>query len=79
MTKFINAANIATAKQEKKETIFKKYLGAKGWEISQDKPEEYAKVVYLGKCCVDGDMFACTTNLGAIVIYKGTKGDEFND
>ena len=80
MTDFINAANIATAKEERKETVFNQVLCSnRGWRDVNAKPQKYEKVLYLGKCKVDGDMFACTTDLGAIVIFKGTKGDEFND
>jgi hypothetical protein len=59
-------------------TVFTHYLATdRGWVYSICRPKEYYKVVYLGKCPVDGDMFACYKNDNEITILKGTKGDEF--
>lgn len=44
-----------------------------GWidSISNLSVFSIQKVVYLGKCSEDGDMFAVYTNLNEIVIYRG--------
>ena len=42
----------------------------KGWQATSSKPEDYDKVIYLGKCRIDGDMFACYS-FGNINIHKG--------
>jgi hypothetical protein len=49
----------------------------KGWTTTNDKPSfnRIAKIVYLGKCETDGDMFACYYDVGVIVIYKGNLND----
>jgi hypothetical protein len=31
----------------------------------------FIKIVYLGRCCVDGDMFSTYTHTNGISIYKG--------
>ena len=41
-----------------------------GWYEVDHIPDETAKVVYLGRCSVDGDMFA-EYDQGFIRIYKG--------
>lgn len=41
-----------------------------GWEGANCKPSDFYKVVYLGNCSLDGDMFAGYKN-GAIIIFKG--------
>lgn len=76
MTKFIS---IEETKESKKETVFTHYLSSSdGWLETTLTPRYYKKVLYLGECMDDGDMFACYTYQEIIVIYKGTKGDEFN-
>lgn len=78
MTEFINAEKIEKAKQ-KKLTLFTHVLQAdKSLGTTEQQPSMYEKVVYLGYCIVDGDMFAAHRE-GSITIYKGEKGDEFND
>ena len=63
--------------KEVKKTVFTAYLcGLRGWTPSSLDPEDFDKVVYLGKCLCDEDMFACYRR-GVINIYKGIKGDEF--
>lgn len=79
MTQFINADNIATARKERKETVFNHVLTGNGWKETDATVKEYKKIIYLGRCKNDGDMFACYYHLGTIVIFRGTKGDEFND
>ena len=72
MTKYISLES-----KEIKKTVFTAYLcGLRGWMSSPLKPEDFDKVVYLGKCCCDGDMFVCYKD-ATINIYKGIKGDEF--
>jgi hypothetical protein len=74
MTKYIN---LETKEKKNKKTIFEKYFyQRKGWIDSSLPPEDFDKVVYLGNCDVDGDMFACY-RANVIQIYKGIKGDEF--
>ena len=46
----------------------------KGWIPGANKPAWFDKVVYLGKCKIDGDMFACYKGK-AILIYKGNLND----
>lgn len=74
-TKFVS---VDDTQKEKKETVFTHYLDdCKGWTIDATKPDSYDKVIYLGCCGKDGDMFACITESNYIHIYKGIKGDEF--
>jgi hypothetical protein len=44
--------------------------GGRGWTPIEVKPNVYKKIVYLGKCCVDGDMFAAYSD-NTIRIFKG--------
>lgn len=41
-----------------------------GWSKTMNVPSIFDKVVYLGDCIYDGDMFACYRG-GEINIYKG--------
>ena len=75
-TKFVS---VNDAQIEEKETVFTHELdGYSGYIENNLKVTYFEKVVYLGNCSLDGDMFACYTEHGAIAIFKGTKGDEFN-
>jgi hypothetical protein len=76
MTEFINAANI-TEKKEKKETVFTHEISINGWIKTEIKITIFRKVLYIGNCRIDGDMFAAYIDR-KIIIYKGIKGDEFN-
>jgi len=79
MTQFINAEKIATARKERQETTLLEEQTRDGWmNVNGKKIVSFEKVVYLGKCIYDGDMFACYSG-GTIAVYKGIKGDEFND
>ena len=52
---------------------FTHYKGDNGWIKSsslRSKPREFDKIVYLGKCSQDGDMFAAYDE-DFISIYKG--------
>jgi hypothetical protein len=42
-----------------------------GWGVTNKKPSEFNKIVVLGKCTQDGDMFAGYGINGTINIYKG--------
>jgi hypothetical protein len=42
-----------------------------GWCKSGVDPYELNKIVFLGKCSTDGDLFAGYSTGGAITIYKG--------
>jgi len=76
-TKFIDVSG--TSQQEKKETVFTHHLCTlKGWVLTEGSPSILSEVKYLGKCVIDGDMFAGYFDSGEITIYKGIKGDEFN-
>jgi len=49
-------------------------LSGEGWKrVGNHYPndKDNTKVVYLGKCGVDGDMFAVYTDKNKIIIYKG--------
>ena len=77
MTKFISVEE--KPQKKKKETVFTKVLNElNDWEDTKDTPKDFDTVLYLGKCKVDGDMFACYGD-SFICIFKGVKGDEFND
>lgn len=50
---------------------FTHYLDTElGWKKNNYKPSYYEKIIYLGKCDADGDMFA-TYEDDYIHIYKG--------
>jgi hypothetical protein len=73
MTIYIDLEEKLTTK-----TVFTHYLDTDiGWVNTKSNPKLYYKVVYLGKCPVDGDMFACYNDDNEISILKGIKGDEF--
>jgi hypothetical protein len=42
-----------------------------GWLKAHFEPTDFEKIVYLGKCEQDGDMFAAYTSCGFINIFKG--------
>jgi hypothetical protein len=72
MTKYISLET-----KEIKKTVFTSYLcGIHGWNEGSLEPEHFDKVIYLGNCGADGDMFACYVR-DVINIYRGIKGDEF--
>ena len=58
-------------KEESKGVEFTHVLTNNGWSGITSEPNEFEKVVYLGKCLVDGDMFASYFHTGAITIRKG--------
>lgn len=51
------------------------YEGGNGWCETFSKPNDYIKIVYLGKCKTDGDMFAAYQDSGDILITKGNLND----
>lgn len=60
----------APEKEDKKKVEFTHYLHSKnGWQESSCNPIDYSKVVYLGKCSIQGDMFVAYST--EITIYKG--------
>ena len=74
-TKFVS---VEDTQKVKKETVFTHcYTSAAGWQTALSNPEKYSKVLYLGNDDDEGDMFAAYED-GYIVIFKGLKGDEFN-
>lgn len=57
--------------QEKKPVEFTHcFWGDDGWVATKIRPDKYRKIVYLGKCDIDGDMFAAYNN-DNIEIFKG--------
>lgn len=56
---------------DEKPVEFTHCLGDEGWTSYNSHPSDYDKVVYLGQCKYDGDMFAAYTNAGRIDIFKG--------
>lgn len=76
MTKFIDVSN--DTKEVKKETVFTHRLNTdKGWQITTLNVGGFKVVKYLGNCSIDGDLFLVQDG-STLDIYKGTKGDEFN-
>jgi hypothetical protein len=79
MTKYIN---LEQPSERREKTIFTHYLNGNvkgGWikiEGQEFNSVKYEKVIYLGNCIIDGDMFACYKD-DAIMILKGLKGSEF--
>lgn len=64
-------------KEEKalKPIEFTRYLDVRcGWIAPSREPKDCDKVVYLGKCSADGDMFVAY-RMGEINIYKGHLND----
>ena len=57
-------------KENSKELVFTRSLGDNGWCSTCTSPRDYDKIVYLGRCSVDGDMFAAYGH-GSIGIFKG--------
>lgn len=75
MTKFLTVQE--NVQKEKKETVLTHIQNGKGWEITKLKASSFDEVLYLGYCNIDGDIFSCYSD-GVIDIFKGIKGDEFN-
>ena len=75
MTKFIDTTK---GSKEKTKTVFTHTLcGHNGWIETIASTEDFEEVKYLEKCLTDGDMFSCISH-GIVLIYKGTKGSEFD-
>lgn len=75
MTKFLTVQE--NVQKEKKETVFTHVFEDTGWKPNESKVDSFEKVIYLGNCKYDGDLFACYL-IDIIEIFKGIKGDEFN-
>lgn len=45
--------------------------GFEGFKDTSIKPVDYNKIIYLGRCNVDGDMFVAYSSSGNIIIFKG--------
>lgn len=64
------------SKKESKGIEFTHYLSiSSGWTGINQKMPNLNKVVYLGKCDADGDMFAGYFTSGSITVYKGFLND----
>lgn len=62
--------------QERKRIELIDFLSSvKEWKRAENKPQDFKDITYLGKCDVDGDMFACVSHCGQIIIYKGHLND----
>ena len=58
-------------KEDDKPVEFTHHLsGDGGWQVNKRSPNEFTKIVYLGCCEVDGDMFS-SSDSDCIQIYKG--------
>ena len=71
MKEVIRVDQIGKEKEDKPVEFTHRLYGINGWEQTSDSLEDFEKVVYLGKCNADGDMFAAYTADNFIVIYKG--------
>lgn len=60
-----------TDQKEEKKVEFTHCMEDDGWEETKYQPSDYDKVVYLGKCKYDGDMFASYHINGTIITCKG--------
>lgn len=52
----------ASKKEEGKKTRLTHIKGNNGWEETNFMQRPINRIVYLGKCCYDGDMFAIYYN-----------------
>ena len=78
-TKYIDTTKTEVAKPKNTKTVFTHILnGFGGWENTKCKPKDMKIIKWLGTCQMDGDMFSAETSSKTILIFKGTKGDEFN-
>jgi|694.fasta_scaffold28097_18 hypothetical protein len=61
-------------------TIFNEFLNLDGnWQTKEITLDKVEKIVYLGKCRFNGDLFCVYYNEpNVILIWKGIKGNEFN-
>lgn len=58
--------------QDNKPVEFTHILLQRGWYETGIVPSDCDKVVYLGKCSLEGDMFACYPKSGKTIhIFKG--------
>lgn len=78
MTQFLTIENENKPKEPKITIFTHQYNNKQGWLPTYVQPDYYIKVIYLGYCHTDGDMFACYQH-NNINICKGIKGDEFNN
>jgi hypothetical protein len=77
MTQFLTIEKETATKENP--TIFTHfYKHNKGWIETRLTPENFDKVIFLGTCEMDGDMFSAYI-CGFIEIFKGIKGNEFNN
>lgn len=76
MTKFKNIKNKNTGKQ----TVFTHYFNIleTTWDQAAYPPTYFDEVIYLGKIN-SYELFAAYKGSCQVSIYKGIKGDEFND
>lgn len=60
-------------------TIFTHMVDHNGWHKCDMSIEKVKKIVYLGKCRFEGDLFVVYYNeRNSMSIWKGIKGNEFN-
>lgn len=79
MKKVLHVSELFEDKKEEKALKPIKFThclnGIKGWVNTKTDPSCCQKVVYLGMCNVDGDLFVAYTNIGHILFYKGHLND----
>lgn len=61
---------IDSPKESDKPVEFTHILDSSGWGTVDAEYLKYDRIVYLGECIGDGDMFAAYSD-GLILIYKG--------
>ena len=73
MKQVIMIPSLTEAKEEKPVEFTHITHPKEGWRLTSHKPtdDDVINVFYIGKCVVDGDMFAVTSNDRMIRIYKG--------
>lgn len=60
----------APQKEEKKKVGFTHYMTKNGWEPFEGF-KNLLRVIYIGNCVIDGDMFIAYRHDGCIDIWKG--------
>jgi hypothetical protein len=66
---------IDNPENSKSRTLFYDIHSYTGWVNCELQPDHILRVVYLGKCSHDGDMFAIYTKNGQIQIVRGELND----
>lgn len=67
----VERIDVKKTKEEKPVEFTWELSISEGWVNASDSTENYKRIVFLGSCDLDGDMFACYDNHGNIDIHKG--------